>query len=193
MNIVLFEDSKTDRLYPLHFTRHVSEFLCGRFTLKERMERLYPGEKIFFWGREYLKGYFLEKYPGLRYNSFTEGETLFLNARFIPLERITPRNEETGTADGETAYFFLRKPAIKNLSPDGLLRGSGFSGGLKKKNANGYFVRHLWDFNKINGELIRSDFPGKRGSVPRGASLPGDQACFGKGVRVSPLSVIDTA
>ena len=87
MGIILFDDQFRANLFPLAFTRPISEFRIGILTIAEKWKR-YLNSNISYLTEDYLQ----EKYP----ISF-ESDNLFINSAFCPdqdlLSAISALNE----------------------------------------------------------------------------------------------------
>ncbi len=63
MQIVLFEDEKHINFEPLIYYRPVYELICGASTLREKIERAYPGYKVVLHCRKNLEGLLKSQVP----------------------------------------------------------------------------------------------------------------------------------
>jgi len=158
MVVCIFEDDFFDELYPLTYNRHISELFYGTLKIKDRIRKFYPRSKIIFWGREYLKDFFLEKYPGSFYNEDLKDDTLFINSRVILKKKINVDKNTIILNDGGIVSFFLNKDRTKKINYRSLLKGKINLKNLKKKEIKFQFFSHIWDLIKLNGEFIKFDF-----------------------------------
>ncbi|MDB5120368.1 MAG: glucose-phosphate thymidylyltransferase [Sphingobacteriales bacterium] len=78
MNIILFDDLNRQNLFPLTFTRPVSQIRIGIFTIAEKWEK-YFGAKVSFKTEEYLQ----EKFPKI-----LSTQNLLINASICPDENL---------------------------------------------------------------------------------------------------------
>lgn len=85
MNVCIFEDASASNLTPVNCLRHTSELICGVFTLKEKIQNIYPGRafRLIIHARKHLEQYCREKFPNIKINSLPQENTLFLNSRII--------------------------------------------------------------------------------------------------------------
>ena len=54
MQICIFEDDKIEQFNPLTFSRPVYDLVCGINTLREKIERYFPGKRTSLHCRKYL-------------------------------------------------------------------------------------------------------------------------------------------
>ena len=70
MRLVLFEDSLAEQFSPIALMRPVFELVCGRYSLRERLELQ---GRLSSWGvivRHYLQDVYREEHPGVPVNDF---------------------------------------------------------------------------------------------------------------------------
>jgi len=91
MKVCFWEDDSSSQFSPLTLARPVFELVCGRFSLRERLQRAW---QLSEWGallRPYLTAVYRESEPEARLNDeewLDEGGILLLNGRWMP-ERLT--------------------------------------------------------------------------------------------------------
>jgi len=138
MNVILF-DTDRENLYPLSFTRPISDFRVGVFTIKEKWEIYYNSVSV------KTDDYLCEKFP-----IKTEKENLWINSSVLPTKDLVV--EINSLRQGE----FLKQNdvviAIHNhiFSVDGL---DQINSSLKFNKIN-----DLWDVFALNGVEINMDF-----------------------------------
>jgi UDP-N-acetylglucosamine diphosphorylase/glucosamine-1-phosphate N-acetyltransferase len=82
-HIILFEDDRVDRLFPLTLVRPAWELLCGTETLLGRIRKVYPDSELGFWVRESLAEYIKEGFPGIPINQSLQGDAVLVNGRMV--------------------------------------------------------------------------------------------------------------
>ncbi|MCH8171346.1 MAG: hypothetical protein IIB07_09530 [Bacteroidetes bacterium] len=83
MQICIFEDDKIEQFKPLTLSRPVYDLVCGINTLREKIERHFPGKKISLHCRKYLVESVKEQNPKTELNKITDDECLFINGRIL--------------------------------------------------------------------------------------------------------------
>lgn len=87
MRVCFWEDDSTSQFSPLTLARPVFELVCGRFSLRERLQRAW---QLSEWGallRPHLTAVYRESEPEARLNDeqwLDEGGILLLNGRWMP-------------------------------------------------------------------------------------------------------------
>ena len=196
--ICIYEDEVLDRLSPLVDLRPVFDLRCGRFTLLEKVRRLYPGEKVFLWVRDELRDLCAETHPDCRVNVPVKQGRLFLSARAILDEPVLPNGRESVLMAGdEVVGFRLCAECAVNLSSLAGLRAT-----LAEEQVKARVVRYPWDLVEFNHrELERECRPGRqvRGQRAKGkgqnaGTVVGNQSLLyvAPGVRIWPNVVIST-
>ena len=93
MRILLFEDSRAEQRSPVSLLRPVFELVCGRDSLRRRLQRWFPAAEFGGWVRPWLADAYLEEQPTLAVNNLDwtrEGQVLVINGRWLPERRLTP-------------------------------------------------------------------------------------------------------
>ena len=83
MDIVIFEDNKTDLLFPLAELRPVFQIKAGAYSIKEKTERFFSGQNLKYSTRELIKRYAIELYGEKKLFEKCNGVTLFLNGKVV--------------------------------------------------------------------------------------------------------------
>jgi hypothetical protein len=68
MRILLYEDSLADQLAPVALLRPVFELICGRDSLRRRLQRWFPAAEFGAWIRPWMVDAYAAEQPGLRVN-----------------------------------------------------------------------------------------------------------------------------
>ncbi len=86
--ITIFEDDRVPQLYPLAWTRHVGDLVCGAGSLAERIAMCYlPHARFARWCRGMIADALRERHPALEVNQ-TYPEFLMLNGRLVAPENL---------------------------------------------------------------------------------------------------------
>ncbi|MDY6968931.1 MAG: putative sugar nucleotidyl transferase [Spirochaetota bacterium] len=209
MNIVIFEDSKFNNLYPISMTKPVWEIRSGCFTQRERIEKVIQDQysnirkiNFFYLTRVELVPLFKEKYPQLNINDYSfydNGEDiLFINSTVILTKDISkiPKN---------TLVMYKEVPVIALIEPDRLKQKITDIPELmsRMKDIQQYQtdlfknISYIWDLIKDNGSVISEDFTmieGKKGDkINNSVTIIGEssQLYIEDNVRIDPFVCID--
>ncbi|MEO0070683.1 MAG: putative sugar nucleotidyl transferase [candidate division WOR-3 bacterium] len=168
--ICLYEDEKVSNFGPLVDLRAVFELRCGMRTLIEKIRRLYPKERMVLWVRKEIAEVVAERYPNLKVNVPVEGQTLFISARAILLERLALRGEEClFVSGGRIAGARLKSPIEYSEFP---MINSAFKG-LLEKEVKAKVVQFPWELIEYNPEELKREIgESKKGQIlTRGAKV----------------------
>ena len=72
MPICIFEDEQYLNFEPLIYSRPVYDLICGMTTLKEKIIRAFPKEKVVLKCRNYLESFVKAENPKCKVNQFDE-------------------------------------------------------------------------------------------------------------------------
>jgi len=200
--ICIFEDQFHRDLLPLVYCRPVYELRCGMTSLREKIARCYPAQKVVLLCRELLAATTREE-TGLPVNAVPGGEdVLFVNGRIVMREAIPLDGpEEVATANGAIVYARLSAATVASLRPEDFLKGTVLEKlphTMRHASCQATLVRYYWNVIDHNeAELVR-DFeelatPGEiLGDVYDGAHLLAEGNMFiGEGAKVKPCCVLD--
>jgi UDP-N-acetylglucosamine diphosphorylase/glucosamine-1-phosphate N-acetyltransferase len=198
--ICVYEDEELRWLSPLIELRPAFDLRCGRYTLLEKLVRLYPDERLALWVRDELKGMTAEAHPNCRVNSPLKNCRLLLSSRAILREPIRADGREAVLLSGSRVVGFRLSPA-RAARLDSL---AGLDATLPEEQVKVKMVRYPWDLVEMNsGELVReltdevrSQRPGAKGQG-QGRSegtVAGDPNLLvvQQGARVWPGAVVST-
>lgn len=205
-SLCIFEDTHYRRLLPLVYMRPVWDLRCGILTLKEKIERCYPGTPVQLQCRSYLADFMREQHPGFPVNTVQGSRCLFINGRFladaqfadlIPLQG----NDALYTCNGVVVAARVSGSILERLRKllTGPLETSHFDG-LPTTEVSATEIRYQWDLVRNNGHQISADFAGVTGgmvariagTVYDGAHLLNrDAICIEAGATVKPGVVLD--
>ncbi len=148
MNIILFDDKFTKNLWPLTFTRPVSELRVGILRLREKWTNRIDG--AYSWQ---TSAYLQKKYP-LK----LETKNLLINASVCPTDELTKRvlslSEGEGLKYNELAIaLYLSKSAADSwLNKDeGSVNWIEYDGEIDS-------IKNTWDIHEQNEVQLKRDF-----------------------------------
>jgi len=165
MHICIFEDEQYLNFEPLIYSRPVFDLLCGMTTLKEKITRAFPKEKITLKCRDYLESFVKAENPKCKVNQFDEEDYLFINGRIIApsnlknILKLKSNEEKVFLSKGIVAAAKVSGKRIKDLLPDtsGVLDTKLFSS-LPAEEVDISVANYLWDLVYLNGKEIQNDF-----------------------------------
>ena len=207
MYICIFEDSRYRNFLPLVFLRPVFDLRCGVFTLREKVQRLFPRVPLHLHCRTELADVVREQNTGTSVNTLPEDDCWFINGRLIANENLSdcvrrnPRSSAVFMSDGRPALAFVEKSHVRRIAGrlnDGLFAEDTFAD-LPVKNFNGQLVEYPWELILHSPEEIENDFRNaRRGLNPpaahshRGAHfVDRRKIMLGSGSAVKPGAVLD--
>jgi UDP-N-acetylglucosamine diphosphorylase/glucosamine-1-phosphate N-acetyltransferase len=204
--ICVFEDQYFRRLLPLVYTRPVYDLRCGMLTLREKIQRRYPGATPGLHARPYLADLLREQNPGTAVNHVEGQGCLFLNGRLVASEELSARIPLDGPdalfTSGEILVAARLGGKVLDAFRSGLPEFPGISSfpGIPQTGLSPRMVSYPWDLVNFNGPEIVSDFqllaPERgermRGKVYEGAHLINpENIVIGEGSKVKPGVVLD--
>ncbi len=177
-NICIFEDEGAADLFPLTYTRPAFDLICGTMSLGERIQKYFPGSKVFFMCRDYLVERGREQKR--RTNEIVQGECLFINGRVLFDKAICKKIIADRTATlihkGATVAFW------NSLS-------------TKKEPCEARIINYPWDLIGANKEMITADFRSGNQRLTKtkdGGVLVNRRSIFiGKNSRIKSGAVLD--
>jgi UDP-N-acetylglucosamine diphosphorylase/glucosamine-1-phosphate N-acetyltransferase len=165
MHYLLYEDRHCDNLSPIALLRPAFELICGRESLRRRLERWFPGAHTGAWIRPWLQDVYREEFPAAHVNDLVwlqQSRTLIVNGRWIPetplaLSEVTSDN--AGCIDGNLAWIVLEPEESRLLTADNfdsmLLQLAGMR---RIVQASGQLIRYPWDLVNLNARQLTFDF-----------------------------------
>jgi UDP-N-acetylglucosamine diphosphorylase/glucosamine-1-phosphate N-acetyltransferase len=165
MSICIFEDEQYLNFEPLIYSRPVYDLICGMSTLKEKIIRAFPKEKVVLKCRNYLESFVKNENPKCKVNEFLEDDYIFINGRIVAplnLRKILSYKsgeEKVFVSKGTVVAAKVSKKRIKELS----LSKSEFInvklfGDLPSIEIDIPIANYLWDLVYLNGKEIENDF-----------------------------------
>jgi UDP-N-acetylglucosamine diphosphorylase/glucosamine-1-phosphate N-acetyltransferase len=210
MQLCIFEDEKYINFEPLIYSHPVYDLICGISTLKEKILRSFPKQKLSLHCRHYLQLVLEQEFPKIPVNRIEEDECLFVNGRILSernLSKLFSSKSDTLFLCGDSvAAVKLSGERLKNLSLNlpGILCAGDFNG-LPVQQVELEFVNYTWDLIYANGKELERDFvyltgkgrPVKKGTkrkVYEGVHFVNKKRIFiGSGVEIKPGCVIDAS
>lgn len=209
MQICIFEDNKIDQFYPLTLSRPVYELVCGINTLRDKIERHFPGEKISLHCRKYLEESVKNQNPKIEINKISENECLFINGRILFNKEILKLIKTTLSANkvllsgnvivaaklfGKTLVDFKKKLPEKFTK-------NNFKG-IPVQKVDVKLTEYIWDLIKKNSDELVNDskyFVKKFKSsfmktFPTGVHCVNRKGIFvNRGIKIKPGAVLDAS
>ena len=165
MHICIFEDEQHLNFEPLVYSRPVFDLICGMTTLKEKIIRIFPKEKITLKCRSYLEPFVKSENPKLKVNELDDEDYLFINGRIVaPLNlknilAVKPGEEKVFISNGVVAAAKVSAKRIKDISPtNSELIDTKIFNNLPASEIDVPVANYLWDLVYLNGKEIQNDF-----------------------------------
>ncbi|HQX53444.1 MAG TPA: putative sugar nucleotidyl transferase [Planctomycetaceae bacterium] len=165
MRVLLFEDSNTDNLAPVALLRPVFELICGRESLRRRLQRWFPNTKFGGWVRPWLVDAYAEEQPSLVVNDLDwvrEDDVLLVNGRWLPERRLTARDFEThhaGYVDGKPAWMLIPGQELAELlQGDPTTALAQYANSQRIMPTHGSWIQYPWDLVSQNAAQLIRDF-----------------------------------
>ena len=207
MPICIFEDEQYLNFEPLIYSRPVFDLVCGMTTLKEKIIRAFPKEKVVLKSRNYLEPFVKAENPKCKVNQFEDEDYLFINGRIIAHSNLKnvlklKSNEETVfVSKGVVVAAKISKKRIKDLQLDKAETiDTRLFSNLPTVEVNVEVANYLWDLVYSNGKEIQNDFKiytkGKSSAKKKyaGVNFVNKKNIFiGKDVEIKPGVVLDAS
>jgi len=209
MRLCIFEDSKAVQLLPLVYTRPTYDLRCGIFTLREKIQRVYPDLPLTLFARTYLTDTLKQQNPTAAVNILPDEDCLFINGRVLADDTLakklpsSPGHEMLYLAKDEIVGAFVTAKKVRSLKflEDGALDVESLKG-LPTKDVEVQVIQYPWELVNKNGEqivedakLLASEFksPAQHGAkIHEGAYLlHPENILVGEGSVIMPTAVID--
>jgi UDP-N-acetylglucosamine diphosphorylase/glucosamine-1-phosphate N-acetyltransferase len=197
MRLLIYEDEHCGDITPVALLRPAFELICGRESLRRRLERWYPGMPTGVRIRPYLSESWSEQFPLQSVNDLIwaqDGPTLLINGRWVPEFRLPQEDitfDHAGFIDGCLTWIALEPEELRLLCDEDfdsiLLRIAGMRRAI---DAGGKLIRHPWDLISRNRiQLIRDFFDEDMSQTPsfEHVQILGDP----RDVYVAPQASID--
>ncbi|MDP6439755.1 MAG: putative sugar nucleotidyl transferase [Candidatus Brocadiia bacterium] len=206
MKVILFEDEHVGDLYPLTCLRPVFDLRCGSFTLKQKVERKFPGAALYLETRDELDGVAAERHGEGMVNSHeavrADDDILLVSAGAILTGEPSSYAAEEAvgvTGDGRFVWAFLKAETVEGLDAAAAIGiAQEALGTLAARTVDDVLIRHPWDLIARNAAQIVADYEdhydSERKSTPlKGAAMigPGENLYVGENVEIQPHTWID--
>ena len=207
MPICIFEDEQYLNFEPLIYSRPVYDLICGVTTLKEKIIRSFPKEKITLNYRKHLESFVKVENPKLKVNKFEEDEYLFINGKIVAPSNLknilkTKANEEkVFTSKGIVVAAKISGKKIRDFGLDKIeVIDTKLFSNLPTTEVEVPIVNYLWDLVYLNGKEIENEFKlftkGKSSAKKKypGVNFVNKKNIFiGKNVEIKPGVVLDAS
>lgn len=206
MKIVLFEDEDVSTLYPLVYLRPVFDLRCGIYSLKEKIENIFPDARIYLETRDELDAVAAEMHGPDAVNSYqaveADEDILLVNAGAILTGNPEDYREEEQVGvdeDGNFVWAYLRRETVEHLdSPASIGLAQEAVQNLPCREVEDILIQYPWDLIVHNPDQITADYettyaPDRLSDPIPGAKMmgPGENLYIGEDVEIQPFSWID--
>ena len=207
MPICIFEDEQYLNFEPLIYSRPVYDLICGMTTLKAKIIRSFPKEKIILKCRNYLEPFIKAENPKCKVNQFDEDDYLFINGRIVaPLNfksilKMKANDKKVFTSKGVVVAAKISRKNINDLELDKaeVIDKKSFAN-IPSEEVDVECANYLWDLIYLNGREIQNDFKfftkGKTSVKKKytGVNFVNKKNIFiGKDVEIKPGVVLDAS
>ncbi|MGB5529326.1 MAG: GlmU family protein [Ignavibacteriaceae bacterium] len=207
MPICIFEDEQYLNFEPLIYSRPVFNLVCGMTTLKEKIIRAFPKEKVMLKCRNYLEQFVKAENPKLKVNQFDNDDYLFINGRIVVpsnlknVLKIKSNEEKVFVSNGFVVAAKLSRNKVKEMDLDNaeVIDTKLFSN-LPAEEVDVEYANYLWDLIYLNGKEIQNDlkfYSKSKVSVKKkytGVNFVNKKNIFiGKDVDIKPGVVLDAS
>jgi UDP-N-acetylglucosamine diphosphorylase/glucosamine-1-phosphate N-acetyltransferase len=205
MRICLFEDRRTDGLYPLTATRPAFELLCGLTPLEEKHRRFFGSGGVGYAVRPALADVVRHARPEAPVNDpvwLRAGPIAVVNARWVPPPgaEAFPNEPFLAVCRGDFAFAAVTPDQLPAVSPTGFDEAlDDWLAALPRVEVGGFVARYPWDLVEHNGRYIGTDFdalcdPTEVGYHPAQFALlgPADRLFIDPTAAVEPNVLADT-
>ena len=207
MPICIFEDEQYLNFEPLIYLRPVYDLICGMTTLKEKIIRSFPNEKITLKCHNYLEPFVNAENPKCKVNQFDGDDYLFINGRIVApsslknILKTKPNEEKVFTSKGIVVAAKISVKKIKELELDQAeFVDTKLFSNLSTTEVDIPVVNYLWDLVYLNGKEIQSEFKlftkGKTSAKKKYACVNfvnKKNIFIGKNVGIKPGVVLDAS
>lgn len=165
MHICIFEDEQHLNFEPLVYSRPVFDLICGMTTLREKIIRAFPKEKIALKFRDYLEPFVKSENPKLKVNELDDEDYLFINGRIVApsnlktILSVKSGEERVFISGGQVAAAKFLAKRIKDLSlTNSEIIDTKIFSNLPTVEVDILIANYLWDLIYLNGKEIQNDF-----------------------------------
>jgi len=204
MRWFVYEDQAVEQLYPIALARPVFELVCGRESLRRRMQRWFAGAEWGAFVRPWLRDTYAEEHPQAKINDLVTAQSsrcLIVNGRWMPEHRLQLDDvslDNAGFIDGHLAWIALEPEETQLLTNDDFQDTLlGIARTRRVVEASGSMINRPWDLVRLNGQQLERDFADEGLSQPTTAphvQVLGDprDVYISEQAEIDPYVVIDT-
>ena len=208
MNIVIFEDHLHKNFEPLSLSHPIFTLLCGTSKIYQKWQKALKIRQTYLCCRQHLAQVLAEE-SKLPVNILPDGDTLFINGRYIPTPESLKAIKKLLIGEGaiaESELVAFRTVVDKKLGDDNPLFRlynqdsiNSVWGMLKGIKITGIGFKYLWEIVDYNGTAIGTEFADFKnlksgGKVdPKTSLLKKSNIYLGQGVVIYPQVIIDAA
>lgn len=207
MHICIFEDEQYLNFEPIIYSRPVYDLICGMTTLKEKIIRAFPKEKITLKCRKYLEPFVKAENPKCKVNEFIEDDYLFINGKIVApfnlkdILKVKSGEEKVFKSNGILVAAKVSAKRIKEFSLDkSEIINTQLISNFQSVEVDIPVANYLWDLIYLNGKEIQNDFKiytkGKTSAKKKysGVNFVNKKNIFiGKDVDIKPGVVLDAS
>ena len=165
MRILLFEDDHAEDLTPVALLRPVFELVCGRDSLRRRLQRWFPDAEFGGWVRPWLVDAYAEEQPLIAVNNLSwirKGKVLLVNGRWLPERRLTAQDfvtHQAGFVDGSPAWMLIPGEELFELfQGDPVTTLAQYANSQRSLPTSGHWIQYPWDLVYQNAAQLTRDF-----------------------------------
>ncbi|HEY6437276.1 MAG TPA: putative sugar nucleotidyl transferase, partial [Ignavibacteriaceae bacterium] len=143
----------------------IFDLVCGMTTLKEKITRAFPKEKVVLKCRKYLEPFVKAENPKCKVNQFDNEDHLFINGRIIApanlnsVLKLKPNEEKVFISKGVVIAAKVLAKRIKGFSLDkSEIINTQLISNFPSVEVDIPVVNYLWDLVYLNGKEIENDF-----------------------------------
>ena len=165
MPICIFEDEQYLNFEPLIYARPVYDLICGMTTLKDKIIRAFPKEKVTLKCRPYLESFVKSENPKSKVNQLDKDDYLFINGRIIApsnfknIFKAKPNEDKVFVSNGVVVAAKLSRKKIEELklAESGIIDTKVFADFPSVK-VDIPIADFLWDLVYQIGKEIENEF-----------------------------------
>ena len=165
MRWFLFEDELAEQLNPVALARPVFELVCGRESLRRRLQRWFGSSPWAVRVRPWLSDVYAEEHPDCdvqRIGELQTTPTLMINGRWLPGEELQTDEvsfDNAGFVDGHLAWIALQPEEFGLLDDDNFEATLlGIARSRRVVEASGTMIGRPWDLVRENAAQLEKDF-----------------------------------
>lgn len=204
VQLIVYEDDKSERFLPLTWTRPVFDLRCGISSIREKIQCAYPDVSVSLACRDSVKKSIKEFDPVVKINTVSSDEVLFINGRVLAVPDLCLRiplkgEEKVYIAGDDVVAARVKGKRLKDLGSKlgRLLKREDFDLSREER-VEACLAGYVWDLVNHNHDQIIQDFDtigykrSQAGRVYKGAHLLNPDMIFvAQTAVVKPCAVLD--